>query len=231
MSDRRPLAVILAAGMGSRLGRPHPKPLTPLNDEETILRRQLRILKNAGLEILVVVGFKMDFIMEAAPDVSFVYNPDYDTTNTARSLARALQQVHDRDVLWMNGDVVFHPRVLDGVLAAEGSIVAVNNERVGEEEVKYVTNDAGFITEISKQVKNAEGEALGINRIEAEHLADFKRCLAEVGAQDYFERGMEVLIRQKGDVFRPHSVGNDLCIEVDFEADLERAVVALDALA
>ncbi|MDX1442558.1 MAG: phosphocholine cytidylyltransferase family protein [Gammaproteobacteria bacterium] len=230
MSTRKPLAIILAAGMGSRLGRPHPKPLTPLNDGETILRRQLRMLKGAGLEVLVVVGFKMDLIMEAAPDVSFVYNPDYDTTNTARSLSRALQQVHDRDVLWMNGDVVFHPRVLDGVLATEGSIVAVNTERVGEEEVKYITNEAGYITEISKQVKNAEGEALGINRIESGHLEQFKQCLAEVGAQDYFERGMEVLIQQEGDVFRPHSVGNDLCIEVDFEADLERAVKALDAL-
>ena len=230
MSSPKPLAIILAAGMGSRLGRPHPKPLTPLNDEETILRRQVRMLQSAGLEILVVVGFKMDLIMEAAPDVSFVYNPDYDTTNTARSLARALQQVRDRDVIWLNGDVVFHSRVLQGVVDSEDSVVAVNTERTADEEVKYVTNEAGYITAISKQVRNAEGEALGINRIAAEHLEEFKRCLAEVGPQDYFERGMEVLIERNGDVFRPHAVGDDLCIEVDFEADLDRAVKALDEL-
>lgn len=228
MSDNTPLAVILAAGMGSRLGRPHPKPLTPLPHGETILRRQVRMLRAGGLEVLVVVGFKKDLVMEVAPDVSFAYNPDYDTTNTARSLARALQQVKDRDVVWLNGDVVFDERVLTGLLAESGSVVAVNNARVGEEEVKYRTNAAGFITEISKQVDAAEGEALGINRVDAAHLAAFRQCLDEVGAQDYFEKGMERLIAREADVFRPHAVGDDLCIEVDFEADLERAVRALD---
>lgn len=228
MRETSPLAVILAAGMGSRLGRPHPKPLTPLPHDETILRRQVRMLHAAGLEVLVVVGFKKDLVMEAAPDVSFAYNPDYDATNTAKSLARALQQVRDRDVIWMNGDVVFAERVLTGLLAERSSVVAVNNARVAEEEVKYRTNPAGFITEISKQVRDAEGEALGINRIDAKHLAAFRDCLDEVGAQDYFEKGMELLITREPDVFRPYAVGDELCIEVDFEADLERAVRALD---
>ncbi len=229
MANAKPLAVILAAGMGSRLGRPHPKPLTPLPHGETILRRQMRMLQAAGLDIMIVVGFKKELVMEAAADAAFAYNPDYDTTNTARSLGCALRQVHDRDVLWMNGDVVFAERVLAGVLSQPGSIVAVNNARVAEEEVKYVTNDAGYITQISKQVQNAEGEALGINRIDARHLAAFKDCLASVDAQDYFEKGMEVLIGNEGDVFRPYPVGDALCIEVDFEADLERAIKALDS--
>jgi choline kinase len=228
MQARTPLAVILAAGMGSRLGRPHPKPLTGLPHGETILRRQARVLSEAGLEILVVVGFKKDLIMEAAPDVSFAYNPDYDATNTAKSLARALQQVRDRDVVWLNGDVIFDPRVLHGLLEETGSRVAVNNERVGEEEVKYCSNEAGFITDISKQLADAEGEALGINRIDAEHLAAFRQCLDEVGAQDYFEKAMELLIQREGNIFQPYAVGDDLCIEVDFEADLERAIRALD---
>ncbi len=33
-------AVILAAGMGTRLGRPFPKPLTPLSDGRTIMEQQ-----------------------------------------------------------------------------------------------------------------------------------------------------------------------------------------------
>lgn len=228
MSDGKTLAVILAAGMGSRLGRPHPKPLTSLPHGETILRRQVRMLHDAGLEVMVVVGFKKDLILEAAPDVYFAYNPDYDTTNTARSLGRALQQTRGRNVLWLNGDVVFDERVLTGMLSAPGSLVAVNNARVAEEEVKYRTNETGFITEISKQVQGAEGEALGINRIEAKHLDAFKACLAEVGAQDYFEKGMELLIEREADVFKPYPVGDDLCIEVDFEADLQRAIDALE---
>lgn len=103
----------------------------------------------------------------------------------------------------------------------------MNTARCGEEEVKYVTNEKGFIVEISKQVNKPEGEELGINCIEGRYLATYEECLAEVGAQDYFEKGMERLIEREGNVFKPQPVGDELCIEVDFEADLARAVDAL----
>ena len=64
---RKPLVVILSAGMGSRLGRPYPKALTLLNAGETIFSRQLRIFREFGLTVMVVVGFKKDLIMEADP--------------------------------------------------------------------------------------------------------------------------------------------------------------------
>jgi len=221
-------AVILLAGMGSRLGRPHPKSLTPLSSGETILGRQLRLLAAHELHVRGVVGFKLEFIMEAAPELLFAYNPNYDTTNTAKSLLCGLRQIENQDVLWLNGDVVFESGVLDSLLAAQGSVVAVNNARVGEEEVKYRLNADGYIAEISKQVEEPLGEALGINLIRAEHLGEFKAALAEVGDNDYFERAMEVLIERKGNVFKPVDVSEHLCLEVDFDADLERANQLLD---
>ena len=39
--------VILAAGLGTRLGRPHPKPLTPLRSGESIMRRAVNALREA----------------------------------------------------------------------------------------------------------------------------------------------------------------------------------------
>ncbi len=56
-------AIILAAGMGSRLGKPHPKPLTVLSTGESILARQVRLLKELISEddIIVVNGFKKDY--------------------------------------------------------------------------------------------------------------------------------------------------------------------------
>jgi choline kinase len=41
-----------------------------------------------------------------------VYNERYDQTNTSKSLLRALKATGKGGVLWMNGDVVFDPRVL-----------------------------------------------------------------------------------------------------------------------
>lgn len=216
-------AVILLAGMGSRLARPHPKALTPLGNGETILSRQLNMLRRFDLPVCGVIGFKKELIMEAAPDILFAYNPNYDTTNTSKSLLCALQHCHDEDVLWLNGDVVFEPGVIERVLAAPSSAVAVNNARVAEEEVKYQINAAGYINAISKKVPDALGEALGINLIKAQHLAAFKRQLEAVAEQDYFERAMELLITELGDVFLPVDVGSLGCVEVDFAEDLERA--------
>ena len=87
-------AVILAAGMGTRLGRPWPKPLTPLADGRTIMRQQVDNLSTAfgdELRIMTVIGFKLELIIESFPNNLYVYNESYDQTNTNRSLLKALK--------------------------------------------------------------------------------------------------------------------------------------------
>ena len=101
--------VILAAGMGTRLGKPWPKPLTPLADGRSIMQQQLEnVEKVFGNEarVTIVVGFKMEMIMEAHPNATFVYNENYDQTNTSKSLLKALRASQESGVLWMNGDVM-----------------------------------------------------------------------------------------------------------------------------
>lgn len=217
------VAVTLVAGLGSRLGRPHPKCLTQLRDGETILGRQIRLLRQHGLPIIAVVGFKLESILEAHPDVLFVYNPNYDTTNTSKSLLCALRRIEAQDVVWLNGDVVFDDRVLTRLLDHPESTVAVNSAQVGEEEVKYATDADGFVTRISKQVTEAAGESLGINVVRRDRLEAFKRALAEVQEQDYFEKAMELLIEQDARAFRAVDVSDLHCVEVDFEEDLRQA--------
>ena len=88
--------VILAAGMGSRLGRSLPKPLTELSDGRTIMQQQhdnIRAAFGADATITTVVGYKLEHIVEAFPEVEYVYNEAYDQTNTSKSLLRALNKV------------------------------------------------------------------------------------------------------------------------------------------
>ena len=138
--------VILAAGMGSRLGRSLPKPLTELNDGRTIMQQQMENIRHAfgdNAEITVVVGYKADYIVEAFPEVNFVYNEDYDTTNTSKSLMRALRATGKGGVLWMNGDVVFDPEALvrsAELVVRDQSFVTVNTSSVADEEVKYTVD-------------------------------------------------------------------------------------------
>ena len=115
---------ILAAGMGKRLGRPFPKPLTQLATGQTIMEQQIDNIRGVfgdDVRITIVVGFKLDIVMEHVPDAVFVYNENFDQTNTCKSLLKALRASHEGSVIWMNGDVVFDPFLGSGttLIAAE----------------------------------------------------------------------------------------------------------------
>ncbi|MEC5148704.1 phosphocholine cytidylyltransferase family protein [Cryobacterium sp. GrIS_2_6] len=221
--------VILAAGMGSRLGRSLPKPLTELSDGRSIMRQQFDNIEHAfGVlaSVTIVVGYKLEHIIEAFPQASFVYNEEYDQTNTSKSLLRALHASGAGGVLWMNGDVVFDPAVLDrahAMVERDQSFVTVNTSQVSEEEVKYTTDDEGYIRELSKTVTGGLGEAVGINFISSAHKAILVRHLARVNDQDYFERGIELAIEKNGLLIEPLDISDFYAVEVDFAEDLERA--------
>ena len=221
-------AVILAAGMGTRLGKPWPKPLTPLSDGRTIMRQQMDNIFAAfdDVRVMTVIGFKLELIIEAFPDVTYVYNENYDQTNTNRSLLKALRQSTAGGVLWMNGDVVFDPEVLERVkdlIAAEQSFICVNTAVVGEEEVKYTVDTDGFVDRLSKQVTDALGEAVGINYVSASDKPLLITRLAQCEDSDYFERGLELMIEQDAARVLPYDIKDLFAVEVDFEEDLSRA--------
>ena len=222
-------AVILAAGMGTRLGRPFPKPLTPLSDGRTIMEQQIDNLQQVfgpDVRITTVVGFKLDLILEAFPDVTYIYNEAYDQTNTNRSLLKALRLSTEGGVLWMNGDVVFDPQVLEKVsdlMEADTSFICVDTAVVGDEEVKYTVDDDGYVDELSKQVVNARGEAVGINFVSASDKPTLIERLSECSDADYFERGIELAISHDSMRVIPVDIGEFFAVEVDFEEDLTRA--------
>ena len=220
--------VILAAGMGTRLGRPFPKPLTHLDDGRSIMQQQLENIARLGRDhpAHIMVGFKKELIMEEFPDEIFLYNPDYSETNTSKSLLRALQRTPPGGVLWLNGDVVFDPSILDELasyLGGEQSVVCVNHAAVGEEEVKYSIDDDGFVRELSKGVVDALGEAVGINYVASGDRDLLQRHLEKCNDNDYFERGIETAIAEDGMRVKPIDISQFNCLEVDFEDDLARA--------
>ena len=216
-------AIILAAGIGSRLGNSNPKPLTKLKNGETILGRQVAYLSESlGMNnIIAIVGYKKDLIMESFPNLLYVYNNFYDTTNTSKSLLAGLNKIEDENVLWLNGDVVFEKKLLPQIIQCSKSCMAVNTNSVGEEEIKYNVFDDGNIKDVSKTVSPALGEAVGINKIMASDLPLFKANLEKCENQDYFEKALEFSIRDGMKIY-PEDISKLLCMEIDFLDDLEQ---------
>lgn len=229
-----PQFVILAAGMGTRLGKPHPKSLTILDNGETIMARQIRNIRAAfghKAQINIVVGFQLESIIDAFPDENFIYNEEYDTTNTSKSLMRALWNVKKNDgVVWMNGDVVFDEDLLfylKDKIAVDECLITVNSDSVAEEEVKYTLDENNNISALSKvvPVTKALGESVGINFVNKKTVNSLETWLKKVDNQDYFEKAIEQSIlfdKTEWKTFDITKLGLS-AVEVDFADDLVKA--------
>ena len=220
---------ILAAGLGTRLGRPFPKPLTPLADGRSIMHQQVdNIVEVFGdaARVRVVVGYKHDLVMEHVPDLVFCYNENYDQTNTNRSLLKALRSSPEGGMVWMNGDVVFEPAILhrlEKYIREDQTAIAVNTSAVADEEVKYTVDDQGMVKALSKSVVDGLGESVGINYVSSTDKETLIRRLAECEDQDYFERGIELAIENDALKVVPVDISDLFAVEVDSDADLTQA--------
>ena len=215
--------IILSAGMGTRLNKDIPKSLTLLKNGESILERQIKSLIDYvdKKNITIVVGYKNNMIQEKYPNYHLVYNKNFKTTNTAKSLLCAINSKEiQSDIIWLNGDVVFDPKILKYIFESKKSSMLVNSESVGEEEVKYSIKKDGTIDKVSKHVKNALGEAVGINKIISCHVKEFKAQLEQCEDTDYFERGIELLINNSVNI-HPINISKYFCCEIDTPDDLD----------
>tara|TARA_B100001758_G_scaffold112382_1_gene96251 strand:- start:2698 stop:3378 length:681 start_codon:yes stop_codon:yes gene_type:complete len=219
--------IILAAGIGSRLGNTLPKPLTKLKNGKSIMQMMIdNISAKYNIDdIIIVVGYKKELIMESFPRLSYIYNPFFDSTNTAKSLLMALKKNCNSDILWFNGDVIFDLRILnliDKKISNGSSFISVNTNRVDDEEVKYTLN-SNLVKELSKSVKKGLGEAVGINYVSSKDIKNFIKRLDECHDNDYFERGLEKSIKEDNLKLEILDISKYYCMEIDFVEDLNSA--------
>lgn len=118
-------AVILAAGFGSRLmplTMDRPKGMVDLM-KVPLLVRQISVMRAVGIkDISIVGGYRSDCLDVLGLPV--IQNLDFETTNMVESLmcARPLFDGKD-DMIVAYGDIVYEPRVLEGLLGAQGAVV------------------------------------------------------------------------------------------------------------
>ena len=124
----------------------------------------------------------------------------------------------------MNGDVVFSEDVIPRLVrrVERGlSTVAVNTARVGEEEVKYTVESAGYVAALSKSIGIVE--AVGVNVVTAADKVRLIRWLQDYQDDDYFERGIELAIEKDGLRVFPLGISDLYAVEVETASDLAQA--------
>ncbi|MGG4400610.1 NTP transferase domain-containing protein [Paenibacillus amylolyticus] len=215
--------IILAAGVGSRLGAGIPKALVEIQSNRTILDQQIENFRDiVGINnIIIVVGFKKEDIMYRHRDLTYVFNSRYDKTNTAKSLLLGLEGIEGEDVIFINGDTFFDQQTAQDIGQCGRSSIMTNTEATSDEEVKYKLDIEGYISELSKEVVDAQGEAVGINFLKAEDLQKVREELSAVSDMDYFEKAIENLIRRGELKMSPLNVNDRFVKEIDFPEDLQ----------
>lgn len=119
-------AIILAAGMGKRLGgltRDNTKCMVRVNGT-TLIERMLGQLDRFSLSrIVIVVGYHkerlVDFIheLDVRTPICFIDNPIYDRTNNIYSLSLASSYLQEDDTLLLESDLILDDSVLDSLIA------------------------------------------------------------------------------------------------------------------
>jgi CTP:molybdopterin cytidylyltransferase MocA len=158
-------AVIAAAGLGSRLGLGLPKAMLEI-DGLTVLSRLIHTLEASVPRIHVVVGYREELITQHCArhhrSVVIVRNPDFRTTNTARSMSLGGRGFRSK-VVFLDGDLIVSPASMDRFLArAANEEVLLGTTPAGSEQAVYVhldspegTPGSGRVTRFSRSESSA----------------------------------------------------------------------------
>jgi len=110
--------IILAAGQGFLLDGMVKCLVKAPHDNRPLLARAIEAF--AGHQISVVVGYRAVAVMEAFPDLDYIYNPDWATSNNSYSLGLALS---DEPTYVISSDLVFEPNLIRELDDAEENLV------------------------------------------------------------------------------------------------------------
>jgi choline kinase len=197
-------AIILAAGMGTRLRSVHdegPKGFVRLGDE-TLIERSLRLLEERGIaRTLIVAGYEADAYHELAernPALEIVVNEAFATTGTMASLDLALERVDD-DFLLLESDLFYEARALDVLLESTESDVLLASGPTNAGDEYWVEAPGHMLMALSnqrEQIKQIDGEMVGILKISstlAAKLSTRHRQLVDESGHEQFSYETDAL--------------------------------------
>lgn len=229
-------AVILAAGIGSRLGsytKKKPKCLININEEYTILDTQLQSLIKAEIaDITIVIGYLGQQVEEYVNKnyqnlkVHFIKNEEYDKTNNMYSFSLAESKLKGSSIISLNGDVAIDIDIIDKVLNNNNlNGIAVDTNFYSHESMKIIVeNGNSNIVDISKAIdeESAYGTSIDIYKISKESsdslFSDIKEYLENKGTKDWFEVALHKNFDKEN--YYPISIGSSKWVEIDDEVDL-----------
>ncbi len=230
-------AVILAAGVGRRLGNMAPKVLLDFAGK-TLLERHIAALDANGVrDIAITVGHRPDLIRNelsrigALDRVALVENPRYREGSIVSLAVQRERLAAGATMLVMDGDVLYDSRMIARMLGAAPENVLLLDQAIepGDEPVKICLRGE-IIVDFAKTPEHAydrHGESVGFFRFSPGMAAALgERAAAYIQARRAsaeYEAAIRDLILAHSDRFGYEDISDLPWTEIDFEADVARA--------
>lgn len=180
-------AIILAAGMGTRISRfieEKPKCMVDIGGKP-LIRYTVDLLRSKGIsQIVIVVGYKAECIKEELKDcsVDFVYNPFFDVTNGIASMWFARDFLTDEETIVMSGDVYLEGEIIDRLMGIDKDpVLLADSGRIIEADYRY-NYENGILKKYGKDLSIDEttGECLGVAKLGKKFVKRYKEHMLEM---------------------------------------------------
>jgi choline kinase len=246
-----PRALILAAGVGRRLGengsdRPHlPKALLDFAGK-SLLSRHISILRQLGVaDITVVTGFGAEHIsaalaaLDQGPPITTVVNPDFREGSVVSLWAGRVVLRSGAPVLLMDADVLYDTRLMARLLDSTISNCLLLDREIepGDEPVKLCVRDGQIVDfrKVPAEPHEWYGESVGFFRFSpaaAAELADRAEEYVNTGRRltEYEEPIRDMIIASAAGRFGFEDITGLPWTEIDFPEDVVKARALLPEL-
>lgn len=240
MSDKT--AIILAAGMGKRMGifaKDRPKVLAQVNNK-TLLEYAIEFVKKIGISnIIVVGGYYFNKVKEEVnkvdPAIKLVENPDYELQNLT-SLTKALPLVDDKSgLLICNSDYVFADAIAEAIASKMENISVYSTFDLScddGDQMKCKIDKNGNLIEMSKKLADFSSIYVGTFFFAAKYIPELKITAAEILKRyDNKKTTVEYLFSEfikKDYKIKVQDIGRASWFEIDTSEELHLAQKALE---
>lgn len=244
-------AVILAAGMGKRLGRytkDAPKCMVKVNGKSLIEYAISSILKNGIKRIVIVTGYKKDvlknFLAQKFSDallsgakIEYIDNDFYETTNNIYSLYLARNELVKDDTLFFESDLIFKEKIVRRLIKNENPDMAVVShfESWMDGTCTVLDEDGSILSVLDKNAFNWNDTAsyyktVNIYKFSREFAIRYYLPFLEAyqkafGKNEYYEQVLKVLSFLSAGVLKALIADSNDWYEIDDAADLANAEI------
>ena len=237
-------AIILAAGMGKRLGeytQNNTKCMVRVGGE-TLIERVLGQLDKLQLSrIIIVIGYKGAELKDYLSTVSvqtplvFVENPIYDKTNNIYSLYLAKDYMREQDTLLLESDIIMEDAVLEKLVKhpypdlalvdkyeswMDGTVVTIDEENRIQ---RFIPNSQFRYEEIPDYYKTVNIYKFSQTFSEHMYVPFLEAYSAALGNNEYYEQVLRVITMLDNSTLRALPLEGEQWYEIDDVQDLDIA--------